>query len=89
MDFIPVSGDFRETYNLIACISANPLKDRPVVYTIGKDNGTAAAFISFCEMMVVGGWLCHDEVIVTDNADIQPGGGSGRRWWEVGRYTFW
>jgi hypothetical protein len=58
MAFIVVSGDFREAYNLIACISGNPLKERPLVYTIGKDNGsTAVAFISFCKMMVVGRWL--------------------------------
>jgi hypothetical protein len=53
MDFIAVSGNFRETYNLIACISEYPHKERPLVYTIGKHNGMAAAFISLCEMMVV------------------------------------
>ena len=74
MDFIAVSGDFREAYNLIACspISGNPLKERPLLYTIGKENGTAAAFIAFCEMMVVSGWLRHDEIIVMDNTAIQP-----------------
>jgi hypothetical protein len=66
MDFIPVSGDFCETYNLIpgdfcetynliACISGNPLKEKSVVYTIGKENGMATAFVSFCQMMVVSG----------------------------------
>jgi transposase len=74
MDFIAVSGDFREAYNLIACISGNPLKQRPLVYTIGKENGTAAAFVSFCQMMVVSGWLCHDEILVMDNAAIHTGG---------------
>ncbi len=48
MDFIPVSGDFREAYNMIACISANLLKDKPCVYAIGKKNGSAEAFIDFC-----------------------------------------
>jgi transposase len=76
MDFIPVSGDFRESYNLIACISGNPLKERPLVYTIGKENGTAAAFVAFCEMMVLSGWLRHDEIIVMDNAAIHTGGDS-------------
>jgi transposase len=86
MDFIAVSGDFRETYNLIACISGNPLKERPLVYTIGKENGTAAAFVSFCEMMVLSGWLCHDEIIVMDNAAIHTGGESDdleRFFWET------
>jgi hypothetical protein len=69
-----VSGDFRETYNLIACINGNPLKAKPVVYTIGKENGTAAVFDSFCQMMVVSGWLRQDEIIVMDNAAIHTGG---------------
>jgi hypothetical protein len=74
MDFIVASGDFREAYNLIACISGNPLKKKPCIYTIGKQNGTAVAFINFCEMMVVSGWLCHDEVIIMDNVAIHTGG---------------
>jgi hypothetical protein len=44
MDFISVSGDFRHTYNMIACISSNPNKLTRTVYTIGEHNGTAAAF---------------------------------------------
>jgi hypothetical protein len=86
MDFIAVSGDFRETYNLIACISANPLKDKPVVYTVGKQNGTATAFFSFCELMVATGWLRHDEIIVMDNAAIHTGGAAAdleRFLWET------
>jgi transposase len=86
MEFIPVSGDFRETYNLIACISGDPLKAKPIVYTMGKDNGTAAAFVSFCQMMVVSGWLRHDDIIVMDNAAIHTGGESEeleRFFWET------
>jgi hypothetical protein len=91
-----VSGNFREAYNLIACISGNPLKERPLVYNIGKDNGTAAAFVSFCEMMVVSGLLHHDEIVVLDNAAICTGGDLedlesvfGRQSWLVDRSTFW
>jgi hypothetical protein len=78
MDYIAVSGDFRETYNLIASISGNPLKTKPLVYTIGKENRTVAAFVPFCQMMalVVSGWLRHDEFIVMDNAAIHTGGDS-------------
>ena len=38
MECIPVSGDFRDTYNLIAVISANPDKNLPVNYVIGREN---------------------------------------------------
>jgi transposase len=74
MDFIPVSGDFRESYNMIACISANPLKQKHCVYAIGKKNGSAEAFLDFCHMMIFSGWLRHDEIIVMDNAAIHTGG---------------
>jgi hypothetical protein len=86
MDFIAVSGDFRETYNLVACMSGNPHKERPLVYTIGKETGTATAFISFCEMMVLSGWLHHDEIVVLGNAAIHTGGDSEalkRLFWET------
>jgi hypothetical protein len=74
MDYITVSGDFRETYNLIACISGNPLKEKHVAYTVGKENGTAERFYEFCVMMVMTGWLLHDEFLVLDNARIHTGG---------------
>ena len=73
MDFIPVSGDFRDTYNMIACISSNPRKLAHTVYSIGEHNGTAAAFVSFCQMMVQSRWLVHDEILVMDNAGIHTG----------------
>jgi transposase len=59
---------------------------KPIVYTMGKENGTAAAFVSFCQMMVVSGWLRHDEIIVMDNAAIHTGGESEeleRMFWET------
>jgi transposase len=73
MDFIPVSGDFRDTYNLICCISGNPRKTTNTVYTIGEHNGTAQAFVSFCEMMVQTRWIVHGEILVMDNAGIHTG----------------
>jgi hypothetical protein len=33
MDFIVVSGAIREMHNLMACISGNPLKKRPLTPT--------------------------------------------------------
>jgi transposase len=73
MDCIPVSGDFRDTYNLICCISANPNKTRHTVYTIGQQNGTAEAFVDFCTMMVESGWMRHGEILVLDNAGVHTG----------------
>jgi hypothetical protein len=52
------------------------LKAKPVVYTIGKENATTAAFVSFCQMMVASGWLRHDEIIVMGLAAIHTGGES-------------
>jgi transposase len=72
-DFISVSGDFRKTYNMIACISANPLKQTHCVYTIGEENGTAESFMSFCQLMVQSRWLIHDEILIMDNAAVHTG----------------
>ncbi len=73
-DFISVSGDFWQTYNRIACISGNPLKEQPAIYTIGKENGTAASFMVLCALMVDTGWLVHDEILIMDNAAVHTGG---------------
>ena len=70
---IQVSGDFREAYNLFACITANPTKSRPIFYKITKDNGTAEFFMSFIESMITSGFLRHNEVVVMDNAAIHSG----------------
>jgi hypothetical protein len=59
---------------MIACISGNPLKQQPAVYTMGEENGTAASFMSFCSLMVDTGWLVHDEILIMDNAAIHTGG---------------
>jgi hypothetical protein len=68
-----VSGDFRDTYNMIACISSNPWRLAHTVYTTGEYNGTAAAFVSFCQMMVQSRWLVHNEILALDNVGIHTG----------------
>jgi hypothetical protein len=73
MDFILVSGDFCDTQNMIACMSSNPRKLTHTVYTIGEYDGTAAAFVSFYQMMVQTCWLVHDKILVIENADIHTG----------------
>jgi hypothetical protein len=45
MDCIHVSGNFRQTYNLLAIASANPGKTRNMAYSLGEENGDAAAFL--------------------------------------------
>ena len=72
MPAILVSGDFRETYNIFACITANPNK-KPMVYNIQKDNGTALSFVSFVEQMIQCNWLQHGELLIMDNAIIHTG----------------
>jgi hypothetical protein len=48
IDNIPVSGNFRDAYNLMAVITGNPAKTHPIVYSIGRDNGDAThGFSSF------------------------------------------
>jgi hypothetical protein len=47
VDAIGVSGGFRNAFNLIAAISCNMVKSRPMVYTMGKKNGTSVAFMAF------------------------------------------
>jgi hypothetical protein len=72
-EFISVSVDFQQIYDMIACISGNPLKQSHAVFTIGEDIGTLASFMSFCLLMVESGWLVHDEILVTDNAAVYTG----------------
>lgn len=74
LDAIPVSGDFREAYNLMAIILANPRKRQPVGYTLGKENGCGASFCYFIHTLIVGRYFWHDEVVIMDNARIHTGG---------------
>jgi hypothetical protein len=71
MDFIAVSGNFRDTYNMIACISSNPRNPTHTVYTIGEYYDTATVFVSFCQMMVQTHWLIHNEILVLDKMGIR------------------
>jgi transposase len=70
---IPVSGDFREAYNLFAIISTNPHKPYPVDYMIGRENGNAASFVAFIEYLIWTRFFAHDEILVMDNAAVHTG----------------
>jgi hypothetical protein len=74
IDAIGVSGDFREAYNLIAAISCNLYKPRPMVYSMGKDNGNVTSFmLSVCHL-IADHWLCRGDIICANNARIHTGG---------------
>ena len=70
---IYVSGDFRECFNIFACISANPNKSTPIAYHIEKNNGTAVSFVKFICAMIQNRWLQHNEVLIMDNAAVHTG----------------
>ena len=74
MDYIPVSGDFRETFNLMAVVSLNPEKEKLIEYHIDKDTNDASMFVAFVENLVQSNYLRHNEVLVLDNAAIHVGG---------------
>jgi hypothetical protein len=77
MDAILVSGDFREAYNLLAIISANPTKASPVHYVIGKENGNSTSFAAYIMELISTRWFEHGDVLVLDNAAIHSGGDAG------------
>jgi hypothetical protein len=71
---IPVSGDFREAYNLFAIILINPDKPYPINYMIGRENGNAASFVAvFIEYLIGTRFFLHDEILVMDNEAIHTG----------------
>ncbi len=72
--YIPVTGDFREAYNIFAVVSINPVKARPVEYRIDKENGSAAKFVLFMTALIISGFFKHEEILVMDNARIHTGG---------------
>jgi hypothetical protein len=74
IDFIPVTGDFRQSYNIFAVISGNPTKPRPIEYRIDQENGSSSTFLLFITALIVSGFFKHEEILVMDNARIHTGG---------------
>ena len=73
VDCVPVDGDFRKRYNLIACMSADSTK-QPIQYTLGEENGTSAAFMAFMEHLLIVGWFNRYDVLILDNCVIHKFG---------------
>ena len=67
---IHVSGDFRESYNIMAIISPNPLKAHPMDYTIGKENDTSEAFEGFLTYLIANHFFLHNKFLLMDNVTI-------------------
>jgi transposase len=75
-DSVPVSGDFRDAYNLLAIISSDPNKEHLIEYSIGPENGTSASFMAFIEYLLAIKWFRHNDILVLDNAAVHIGGHS-------------
>ena len=71
---IKVSGNFRDSYSIIAAISPNPEKEHPIYATMSKTNNDSNAFMVFIESMITSGYLKHNDVVVMDNAGVHTGG---------------
>ena len=74
IDGIPVSGNFRDSYTITACISTNPNKDKHVYYKINKKLNTSKSFMEVIGEMVDQRFLLHHEILIMDNAAIYVGG---------------
>ena len=66
MDAMPVDGDFRNTYNLIAAI-ASDFQKSPIVAIAGPDNGKSANFIAFIIHLLEKQWFNKYDILVLDN----------------------
>jgi transposase len=75
-DCVPVSGNFRNKYNLQCIISADPNRRYPVEYLLGQDNGTSASFMAFIEYLIAHRWFRQHDCLILDNASIHHGGHS-------------
>ena len=58
----------------MAIISGNPRKPKPVAYTIGRNNGTAASFLAFITFLLENQWFEPWDILIMDNAAIHTGG---------------
>jgi hypothetical protein len=74
IDAIPVSGDFRDTHNMFAVVSANPAKEKLIEYLMMKEKGTSHKFLAFINKLIATCYILYDEVFVMDNAIIRTGG---------------
>jgi hypothetical protein len=75
ISFIPVTGDFCQSYNIFAIISGNPTtKPHPIEYRIDQENGSAATFVLFIIALLISGFFKHEKILVMDNARMHTDG---------------
>jgi hypothetical protein len=68
---IHVSGDFRDSYSIMAIILPNPQKPYLMdYYTIGKENGTSEVFVGFLTYLIDNCFFLHNNFLLMDNATI-------------------
>lgn len=71
---IKVSGNFRDSQSIIACITTKKTKQQKLFFTMGKGNNDSDSFMLFIRLMIAHGYLLHDEVLVMDNCSIHHQG---------------
>ena len=71
---IKISGNFRDSQSIIACISANRDKPQQLFYTMGKENNDSDSFMLFIRLMIAHRFLIHNEVLIMDNCSIHHKG---------------
>jgi hypothetical protein len=67
---IPVSGDFHDAHNIFSVVSGSPTKPSSIAYHITKENGNATQFVAFIKILIIAGFFEHNEILITDNAQI-------------------
>ena len=66
--YVPVTGSFKDRYNILAYISSNPTKLEPLIYSIVGNNGDSVSFMKFLYKTVWSHYLRHNEVLVANNS---------------------
>ena len=67
-----VNGNFRQAFNLISIIRLSG-DEPPMHYSIGEENGTAASFTAYIELLISINWFKPGDVLIMDNAAIHTG----------------
>ena len=53
VETICVDGNFCDTFNCFAVVSAHPEKEQAMVYSVGRENGNSRAFLGFIKYLIL------------------------------------